>query len=206
MDQEKEVLGLYVSDHPLSSLGATLARHADTSIVSLLDADGVRPGTQVILAGMISSVRTRVSKKDGRPWASIILEDLTGSIEVPIFPQTYKEYMGLVREEQIVILHARVRERDGALDLSAQALEALPASVADDAPVALCLAEQVCSPQLMGTLSQLFQRYPGSAPVHLHIVGKGKKTVVEVAPEYYVSPSADFFADLTGLLGRGWRM
>lgn len=206
LDQEKEVLGLYVSDHPLSSLGSTLARHADTSIVALLEEETIRSGEPVTLAGMISSVRTRVSKKDGRPWASIILEDLTGSIEVPVFPQTYKDYMGLVREEQIIILHARIREREGTLDLSAQSLEELPASIAEDSPVSLRLAEQVCTPTLMERLSQLLQRYSGNAPVHMHIMRNGKETVVEVAPEYYVSPSADFFADVTQLLGRGWRI
>lgn len=206
LENEKEVLGLYVSDHPLSHLGNALARQADTSIVALLEEETIRGGAPVTLAGMISSVRIRVSKKDGRPWASIVLEDLTGSIEVPIFPQTYEKHMGLVREGQIVILHARIRDREGTLDLSAQSLEELSTSIGEDSPVPLRLAEQICTPSLMEKLSQLLQRYPGSAPVHMHVMRNGKESVVEVAPEYYVRPSADFFADLTRLLGRSCRM
>lgn len=206
LEQEKEVLGLYVSDHPLSSLGSTLARCADTSIVALLQEETIRSGAPVTLAGMISSVQTRVSKKDGRPWATITLEDLTSSIEIPVFPETYKNNMGLVREGQNVILHARIRDREGTLDLSAQTLEELPGVVSEDTPVGLRLAEQMCSPKLMRELSQILQRYPGKAPVHLHVMRNGKEAVVAVSPEYYVSPSADFFVDVTRLLGRGCRM
>ncbi|MBR5951211.1 MAG: DNA polymerase III subunit alpha, partial [Actinomycetaceae bacterium] len=205
LDNEKEVLGLYVSDHPLSHLGGALARHADTSIVALLEEERVRDGGSVTLAGMISSVRVRVSKKDGRPWASITLEDLTGSIEVPVFPKTYNDHMGLVREGQIIVLHARTRDRDGTLDLTAQSLEELPVSVGDNAPVPLRLPEQMCTPALMGKLAEVLQRYPGDAPVHLHVTRNGREAVVQVAPEFFVRPSADLFADVTRLLGRGWR-
>ncbi|RZI06624.1 DNA polymerase III subunit alpha, partial [Staphylococcus aureus] len=84
---EREMLGLYVSGHPLNGVAHLLAAQVDTAIPAILDGD-VPNDAQVRVGGILASVNRRVNK-NGMPWASAQLEDLTGGIEVMFFPHTY---------------------------------------------------------------------------------------------------------------------
>ena len=86
---EREMLGLYVSGHPLNGVAHLLAAQVDTQIPAILDGD-VANDTQVRVGGILASVNRRVNK-NGMPWASAQLEDLTGGIEVMFFPHTYSD-------------------------------------------------------------------------------------------------------------------
>src|SRR4029077_933457 len=85
-----EMLGLYVSGHPLNGVAHLLAAQVDTAIPAILDGD-IQNDTQVRVGGILTSVNRRVNK-NGLPWASAQLEDLTGGIEVLFFPQTYSTF------------------------------------------------------------------------------------------------------------------
>ncbi|EOP8274178.1 DNA polymerase III subunit alpha, partial [Escherichia coli] len=87
---EREMLGLYVSGHPLNGVAHLLAAQVDTAIPAILDGD-VPNDAQVRVGGILASVNRRVNK-NGMPWASAQLEDLTGGIEVMFFPHTYSSY------------------------------------------------------------------------------------------------------------------
>src|SRR6266540_2294150 len=97
---EREMLGLYVSDHPLLGVEHVLAAHADMSIASLI-AEGTTDGQTLTLAGILSSVSRRVTKA-GAPWAQAVLEDLEGSVEVLFFPATYQQVGIKIAEDAIV--------------------------------------------------------------------------------------------------------
>src|SRR5690606_33040170 len=84
---ERDMLGLYVSGHPLSGVEHALAAQTDTSIASLLE-DQVSDGAQITIGGIISSVNRRVNKK-GEPWAVVTVEDMVGGVEVMFFPRAY---------------------------------------------------------------------------------------------------------------------
>ena len=84
------MLGLYVSGHPLNGVAHLLSAQFDTAIPAILEGD-VPNETQVTVGGILASVNRRVNK-NGLPWASAQLEDLTGGIEVLFFPQTYSVY------------------------------------------------------------------------------------------------------------------
>lgn len=200
---EKEVLGLYVSDHPLSHLSHILARSSDASVVTILDEGLSRQGEKVVLGGIISSVQPRVTKNDGRLWATIILEDLTGSVEIPVFPKVYKTYAPLLAEDEIVFATVRITDRDGDVQLVPVSFERPNMSQDPSGPVGVKIPERLCTVELMERLDRLFSSYQGSSPVHLHIVRSNReKIVVEVAPQYFVSPSASLFADLKAMLGK----
>jgi len=83
---EREMLGLYVSDHPLAGLEQVLQNAADTSIASLTEEGSVLDGQVVTLAGILTGVQRRITKQ-GRAWASATLEDLAGGVEVAFFPK-----------------------------------------------------------------------------------------------------------------------
>src|SRR5208282_5886727 len=104
---EREMLGLYVSDHPLLGLEHALAAETDCSVVQLLGAAdepernsrGDRADSQVVtLGGILSGVQRKVTRQ-GSPWAAAMLEDLEGAIEVLFFPSTYQACMHLIVED-----------------------------------------------------------------------------------------------------------
>ncbi len=87
---EREMLGLYVSDHPLQGLGQALDQYADMSITHVISDDGPSDGHIISIAGMITGLQRRIAKKSGNPYARCELEDLSGSMEVMFFGQAYQ--------------------------------------------------------------------------------------------------------------------
>ena len=108
---EREMLGLYVSDHPLFGLEHILGAAADTTIASLAEEGTVPDGAVVTLAGILSGVQRRVTKQ-GRAWASATLEDLAGGVETLFFPNTYEVIGQYIAEDAIVVVKGRVDRRD----------------------------------------------------------------------------------------------
>src|SRR6185312_8529296 len=108
---ERDMLGLYVSDHPLFGVEHILTKKADCSISALTGDDGLRDGAVVTIAGMISSLQRKLTK-NGNPWAIATVEDLGGAIEVLFFPQTYQTVSHVLAEDLVVIVRGRVNRRD----------------------------------------------------------------------------------------------
>ncbi len=117
---EREMLGLYVSGHPLHGVEHILARQSDTLIASILDGI-VTDGAQVIVGGILASVTRRVNR-NSEPWAVAQLEDLATGIEVLFFPKTYSVVGVNVAEDAIVLVKARVTTRDDRVSLIANDL------------------------------------------------------------------------------------
>ncbi|HEX9035022.1 MAG TPA: DNA polymerase III subunit alpha, partial [Streptosporangiaceae bacterium] len=134
---EREMLGLYVSDHPLLGLEHMLAAETDCSVIQLLGsadepaqgARGDRDGQVVTLGGILSGVQRKVTRQ-GSPWAAATLEDLEGAIEVLFFPATYQATMHLIVEDAIVIVRGRLDRREEVPKLVA--MEVKPADLPAD--------------------------------------------------------------------------
>src|SRR5208283_4730953 len=117
---EREMLGLYVSGHPLNGVAHLLGAQVDTAIPAILDGD-VANDTQVRVGGILASVNRRVNK-NGMPWASAQLEDLTGGIEVMFFPHAYSAYGADIVDDAVVLVNAKVAVRDDRIALIANEL------------------------------------------------------------------------------------
>ncbi|MGH3692437.1 MAG: DNA polymerase III subunit alpha [Pseudonocardiaceae bacterium] len=117
---EREMLGLYVSGHPLRGVEHILARRADTPIAPIRDGT-VAEGAEVIVGGILAGVTRRVDRT-GEPWAVAQLEDLAAGIEVFFFPKTYAVVGVNVAEDRIVLVRARVTKRDDRISLIANDL------------------------------------------------------------------------------------
>ena len=202
LDHERDMLGLYVSDHPLSGMEHVLDRAADTTIVRLMNEEEPVDGSTVTLAGLITSVQPRVSKKNGKLWATVTLEDLSGSTDINFFPQTYPTVSTMLTQDTVAMITCRIQVRDGSIQLSAQGMQLPSNDLMPDSPLDLRLPERMCTQQLMGSLAEVLHSYPGQAPVRLHIERPGLTTVVQVDRQFYVSPSAGMISDLKVLLGR----
>ncbi|GAA4817681.1 DNA polymerase III subunit alpha [Tomitella cavernea] len=201
---EREMLGLYVTGHPLNGVEHVLAAQSDTSIPAILEGK-VKDGTQVSVGGILSSVNRRVNKQ-GLPWASAQLEDLTGGIEVLLFPKTYSVLGMDVADDAIVLLKGRISERDERRSLIVNDL-AVPdlSSVGVARPLAVTMATRMCTPDKVETLRQVLTRHPGTSDVHLRLVsGEGDKVrLFRLDDRLRVDPTSALMGDLKALLGAG---
>src|ERR687889_2143796 len=107
---ERDMLGLYVSDHPLHGVEHVLTSHADTPIAEI-NAGGVEDGANVTIAGILTAVGPRTNKQ-GAPWAIATLEDLESGIEVLLFPKTWADFSEKVVRDQIVVIKGRISRRE----------------------------------------------------------------------------------------------
>jgi DNA polymerase-3 subunit alpha len=199
---EREMLGLYVSDHPLFGLEQVLANAADMSIGALFEEGSIGDGQMVNLAGILSGVQRRITKQ-GRAWASATLEDLAGAVEVLFFPNTYELVGQYIAEDAIVMVKGRVDRRDDQPRLMAMDLS-LPDLTRPDVvkPVVLALAPARCTPPMVERLKEVLASHPGPAEVHLKLVNGARSTVLRLGP-LRVSPTTALMADLKALLGPG---
>lgn len=197
---ERDMLGLYVSDHPLIGMETALAQISDRSIASVL-VDENLDGAVVTLGGLVTAVQRKTTKK-GSAWAIITLEDLEGTIELMVFPQSYASFGALLVEDSILVIRARVDRTDDdglravALEISAPDLSAAPSG-----PVRLSLAASRCVPPLVARLKAVLAEHPGTTEVQLHLTGGTTTTVMKLDDQYRVTPTPSLFGDLKALLG-----
>ncbi|RXR27791.1 DNA polymerase III subunit alpha [Oerskovia turbata] len=197
---EREMLGLYVSDHPLSGLEHVLTRAADTSIAALM-ADETRPdGSTVVIAGLITSLQRKMSK-NGNPWAAVTIEDLEGGVEVMFFGETYLAYSTILAEDQVVVLRGRVRRRDETMQLQAMEVSLPDVSAVADTPVLVSLPESRCTQPVVEKLREILSTHPGVTEVHLKLTSPGRTKVMRLEDTLRVTKSPALYGDLKALLG-----
>ncbi|MET8654843.1 MULTISPECIES: DNA polymerase III subunit alpha [Nocardia] len=200
---EREMLGLYVSGHPLNGVEHVLASQVDTPIPAILGGD-VKDGAQVTIGGILASVNRRINK-NGLAWASAQLEDLTGGVEVLFFPQSYSVFGMDVVEDAVVLVKARVSVRDDRISLIANDLVVPDLSAIGVAkPLAVIVTTRMCTPDKIGELKRVLSRHPGTSDVHVrHVGAREKTTLLKLDDSLRVSPSSALMGDLKALLGPG---
>ncbi|SRX95414.1 putative DNA polymerase III (alpha chain) DnaE1 (DNA nucleotidyltransferase) [Mycobacterium tuberculosis H37Rv] [Mycobacterium shimoidei] len=199
---EREMLGLYVSGHPLKGVAHLLATQVDTAIPAVLDGD-IPNDTAVRVGGILASVNRRVNK-NGMPWASAQLEDLTGGIEVMFFPQTYSAFGADIVDDAVVLINARVKISDDRVCLIANDLAVPDFSGAQvDRPLAVSLPTRQCTIDKVSALKQVLARHPGTSQVHLRLISGDRITTLELDSSLRVTPSPALMGDLKALLGPG---
>jgi DNA polymerase-3 subunit alpha len=197
---EREMLGLYVSDHPLAGLEQLLANAADTTIAALNEEGSVPDGQVVTLAGILTGVQRRITKQ-GRAWASATLEDLAGGVETLFFPNTYEVIGQYIAEDAIVVVKGRVDRRDDtprimAMDMSLPDISHNP----DSKPVTLTMPITRCTPPLVSELKEILTSHPGDSEVHVHLQNGSRTTVLRLGA-VRVAPTPALRADLKTILG-----
>jgi DNA polymerase III subunit alpha len=199
---EREMLGLYVSGHPLNGVAHLLATQVDTPIPAILDGD-VPNETQVRVGGILAAVNRRVNK-NGMPWASAQLEDLTGGIEVMFFPHVYSNYGAEIADDAVVLVNAKVRVQDDRIALIAGELVVPDFSSAQaNRPLAVSLPTRQCTVDKVTALKQVLARHPGTSQVHLRLISGDRVTTLELDQSLRVTLSSALMGDLKALLGPG---
>ncbi|HTI22535.1 MAG TPA: DNA polymerase III subunit alpha [Kutzneria sp.] len=199
---EREMLGLYVSGHPLNGVERVLEAQSDTAIATILEGN-LPDGAQVTVGGILASVTRRINKS-GDSWASAQLEDLAGGIEVLFFPKTYSVVGMSLAEDAIVLVKARIAKRDDRISLIANDL-ALPdlEMAASGMPVKLTMHAAKCTRPLVAQLKDVLKSHPGSTEVHLNLMNGRRGTMLRLDDGLRVEPSPSLMGDLKALLGPG---
>ena len=194
---EREMLGLYVSDHPLLGVEHILRSNTDMSISALVDAGGAHDGF-VTIGGLITGISRKVSRT-GSSWAIVTVEDLEGSLEVLFFAKTYTQYALTLVEDRIVTIRGRVDHRDEQVRFSAVEMSSLDVSSGPVGPLMISLPISQCTPPIVERVKEILRSHPGKREVHLHIEDSGKSTTMKI--DALVTSSPSLSADLKSILG-----
>jgi DNA polymerase-3 subunit alpha len=190
--QEREMLGLYVSDHPLLGLEHVLAERADAPIASL--AEGYPDGAVVTVGGIVSGLQRKMTKQ-GNVWAVATVEDLGGSLDCMFFPAAYQPVATRLVEDAVVFVRGRLDRREDVPRLVAMELTVPDLSaVGADAPVRLEMAETQVTPESVRRLKEVVLAHPGPTEVHLRVRGRERTTVFRLG--FRVTDRTEFWADL----------
>jgi DNA polymerase III subunit alpha len=201
---EKEMLGLYVSDHPLLGAQASLRKAADCSIRELKEGGvgkaegGGRDGAPTKTVGGVITGLTKKYTKKGELMAVFTLEDLESAIEVMVFPKTMSEIGYMIADDAIVLIRARVDDRDDVPKLIAMDIKRLEVSQ-DGAgpPVRIKLPERGLRPEVLNELREILRNYPGESEVYIHF----GQQVLRLSGDFHVEASTRLFSEIRVLLG-----
>ncbi len=193
---EKEVLGLYVSEHPLSAIRAELRRKTDATIAEL---ERRRDGEVVTVGGIVSSLRQMTTKR-GEPMVFLRLDDVTGGTECMVFNSTYEKARELCVADRILVVKGRVDHKEGETKLVAMEVAAFEA-VADRREVRLRLDATRLPAGAIRELRDLIRDFPGESSVIVDCLTSEGRKLYAFGPEYKVRPAPDFYAEVKVLLG-----
>ena len=194
---EREMLGLYVSDHPLLGVEHILRSNTDMSISALL-ADDSAPDGVVTLGGLITGVQRKVSRQ-GSSWAIVSLEDLEGAVEVLFFSNTYNQYAMTLIEDRVVTVRGRFERRDEVVRFTALEMKSLDITAGPVGPLLISLPVSQCTPPIVDRMKEILRSHPGKREVHMQIDDQGTLTTMKIDALVTASPSLS--ADLKSILG-----
>ena len=194
---EKEMLGLYVSDHPLMGAERSLRRHVDSTLSELREA---REGELRTVGGIVTSLAQKYTRR-GDYMATFVLEDLAGVLEVMVFPRTMTDFGHVLEDDAIVVVKGRVDLRDDTPKLVA--MEVIRPEIAIDGglPVRIKVKLHVLTDEKAARLKDVLAEHPGDSPVFVHLEAPEKTTVLRLGDEVLVDAGNGLFAELRVLLG-----
>jgi DNA polymerase-3 subunit alpha len=178
---EKEMLGLYVSDHPLMGIEGALRRRVDCSIPEALERDD---GAFIVVGGIINGLARRYTRK-GDQMATFQLEDLQGSVEVTLFPKTLQKFGHQLADDILVSVRGRLDKRDDSrVGMMAMDITILEGLRAFQDSLHLKISAQVLTESTIETLKATLLDHPGTSPVFLHL---GPDNVLRLDSEFNVN-------------------
>ncbi len=194
---EKEVLGLYISGHPLAKYSDELRYFTSVSISQLT---GRFNGREVAIVGIINNFQTRRSQKTGNLFATGILEDLNGTIELIVFSKTLEKYGELLASEEPVMVSGKLEtEEDIPKKILVSDVKTLKQFRRESVTaIHIQLEHTVINDTVLASLREVFQRHHGECPVYIHVKRDEAERIVKVHNSYYIAPSETLMKDLSG--------
>lgn len=202
LGHEREMLGLYVSDHPLLGMEHVLSAARDCTIGQLMLDEERADNSTVTVSGLITSVQRKITKR-GDTWAMITVEDLDGAIDVLLFPSAYQLAANLLTEDAIVTVKGRLSRQKDQPELHGQEVTLPDLNDADRGPVVITMPLTRCTAPVVDQLKEVLATHPGMSEVRLKLLARESTKVMRLDDRLRVAPSSALFADLKQLLGPG---
>ena len=196
---EREMLGLYVSDHPLFGVEHILRAATDVPLSHISD-DGIGHDQMVTIGGLITQVQRKLSKQ-GTSWAIITIEDLEGSEDLMFYSKIYEQYAMNLIEDRVVVVRCKVDKREEQPRLTVLEMSIPDISGAPTGPLVITMDTVRCTPPVVDRMKEILRSHPGSREVHLKLDDGPKSMVLKLDDELKVTESPSLSADLKALLG-----
>jgi DNA polymerase-3 subunit alpha len=196
---EREMLGLYVSDHPLAGQEALLMRHSDMGTIALKESE-IKDGESVTLAGLITQVQHKVARASGNPYGQVVLEDFSGEISIMFMGKTYLENRELLKADQTVSIRGRIQRRDEEVMLSAYSIDVLEAGREQGGVLVISVKEAMATKTKLQKLSEILAAHPGPVEVQLKMQNGGESKHF-LLPQR-IAVGHDLFGEIKALLGQ----
>ncbi|MGH3444462.1 MAG: OB-fold nucleic acid binding domain-containing protein, partial [Nocardioidaceae bacterium] len=197
---EREMLGLYVSDHPLNGLEHVLAQGADCTIGQLLAEEDRPDGATVTICGLVTAVQRKITKR-GDAWAMVTVEDLEGAIDVLLFPSAYQLASTLLNEDTVLTVRGRLSRSKDQPELHGQEVSVPDLSEGPAGPIVITMPSTRCTPPVVEQLKDILGTHPGVSEVRLKLMTRTATTVLRLDDRLRVAPGPALYADLKALLG-----
>jgi DNA polymerase III subunit alpha len=202
LGHERDMLGLYVSDHPLLGLEHVLANGSDCTIGQLMLDEERQDGSSITISGLVTSVQRKITKR-GDAWAMVTLEDLDGAIDVLLFPSAYQLASPHLVEDAILTVKGRLSRSKDQPELHGQEVTVPDLSDGPSGPVVISLPSTRCTAPVVEQLRDVLGTHPGMTEVQLRLLTRSATTLMKLDDRLRVTPSPALFADLKHLLGPG---
>jgi len=202
LGHEREMLGLYVSDHPLMGLEHVLSNGTDCTIGQLLLDEERSDGSPIVVSGLITSVQRKITKR-GDAWAMVTLEDLDGAIDVLLFPSSYQLASTFLSEDSIITVRGRLSRSKDVPEIHGQEVTLPDLSDGPSGPVVITLPATRCTGPTVEQLKDVLRTHPGMTEVRLKLLNRASTTLLKLDDRLRVTPTPALFADLKQLLGPG---
>ncbi len=195
---EREMLGLYVSDHPLAGMEAELMRFSDMGAAALRDSE-IQDGETVTLAGLITQVQHRIARSSGNQYAQLTLEDFSGEISIMFMGKTYQQFREFLVEDLTVTIRGRVTRRDEEIVLQGFSIETIDPGRDKSGVLQLSLTETMATREKLTQLANILKAHPGPVEVQVKLAGNSGTSHFMLPQRVRVGQ--DLFGELKALLG-----
>ena len=202
LGHERDMLGLYVSDHPLLGLEHVLSQGTDCTIGELMLDESRADGSPICISGLVTSVQRKITKR-GDAWAMVTLEDLDGAIDVLLFPSSYQLASTLLVEDAILTVKGRLSKSKDQPEIHGQEVSVPDITDGPSGPVVISLPSTRCTGPVVEQLRDVLATHPGMTEVRLRLMKREQTLVMRLDDRLRVTPTPALFADLKQLLGPG---
>ncbi|ADG83172.1 DNA polymerase III subunit alpha [Thermincola potens] len=191
---EKEMLGLYISGHPLEQYRRELAEKTTATTAQLVE---MQDQEEVVIGGIIAGMR-KITTRRGETMLLMNLEDLVGSVEVIVFPKVYQQFRAMIYPDAILFIRGRINQGDEEVKIIAEQIMNPATGLLSEIYLKIPSAGDAA---LMDRLKGVMRRYRGSHPVMLYFTDTRK--MIKTKTEWWLNPLPEALAELTDLLGEG---
>ena len=207
LQNEKEIVGIYLTAHPLDSYVDSLQELNIQNIEKIIE---MKSGVEIEIAGIINEKNIKLTKKENKEWCNFKVEDRTGEIDCNIFPNLYKKFKDIIKEDNVIFLKGELEkieigESELKGNIKVSSLEQLNEnSITErlEKSIHIKIENEINSKKIIQDLKNLFLSYKGNSNIYFHINNKNEKKVIKAHSNYRVALEKNFLDKLNKIIDK----